>query len=189
MKLRVTPITPRSSLTKWLNYPHNSGFTLLEMIGVLLLISILCVIAAPGWLHLINISRLNTAQDEVFQALKTAQHRATLSKSIWEFGIRESIDGTVQWAIYPQATIPGSAFWNNLDPTIKLDTETTLRRVNGIHRVQFNHIGAVNGQLGRVTLSSKNSNKMKRCVIVSTLLGALRKGYDQARPRNGQFCY
>ncbi|MBF2026534.1 MAG: prepilin-type N-terminal cleavage/methylation domain-containing protein [Oscillatoriales cyanobacterium C42_A2020_001] len=171
------------------NSPSSSGFTLLEMIAVLLIIGVLCAIAAPSWLHLIDTSRLNNAQDEVLQALKTAQHRARLNKVTWEFGIRELTDGSVQWAIYSESTDSSSAAWNNLDPVIKLDSETTLRNVNGVHRIQFNHLGAVNGQLGRVTLSSKNSNNIKRCVIVSTLLGALRKGYNQTRPSNGRVCY
>lgn len=178
----------RRTSVKRPNLFSSSGFTLLEMIGVLFIIGILFAIAAPGWLHLMDTSRLNTAQDEVLQALKTAQHRARLNKATWEFGIRELADGAVQWAIYSEATNPNSAIWNTLDSAIKLDSETTFRRVGGVYRVQFNHLGAVNGQLGRVTLSSKN-NRVKRCVIVSTLLGALRQGRDHARPSNGRTCY
>uniref|UniRef100_A0A832M440 Prepilin-type N-terminal cleavage/methylation domain-containing protein n=1 Tax=Oscillatoriales cyanobacterium SpSt-402 TaxID=2282168 RepID=A0A832M440_9CYAN len=186
MKLSVTHDV---LLAKYLNRLHNKGFTLLEIIGVLLIVSVLCAIAAPGWLHLMDVSRLNTGQDEVFQALKMAQHRATLNKTTWEFGIRETTNGIVQWAVYSESTIPDSASWKNLDSSIKLDPETTVRRVRGIHRVQFNHIGAVNGQLGRITLSSKNRSQTKRCVIVSTLLGAMRRGSEHVRPNDGRFCY
>lgn len=165
-----------------------SGFTLLESLIVMAIIAIVGAIASSSWLYLMLVLNLNTAQDEVIQALRKTQQNARLNRIVWEFGIRQNSNGQVQWAIYPDGTTPESLLWKNLDSRIQLDQETSLAEVRGVYRVQFNHLGAVNGQLGRVTLSSKNSGRTKRCVIVSTLLGAIRTGSDKATAVNNKYC-
>ncbi|MDX2240753.1 MAG: prepilin-type N-terminal cleavage/methylation domain-containing protein [Leptolyngbyaceae cyanobacterium bins.302] len=169
----------------------GGGFTLLESLVVVLLIGILVAIATPSWLGLMNGMNLNIATDEIHQAIQTAKHSARLNRSGWEFNIRQTANEEVQWAIYPSRTdktVPNALVWRNLDPRIQLDLETTLAEVKGVRRVQFNHLGAVNGQLGRVALSIKGGGKSKRCVIVSTLLGALRLGHDRPKPIDGKYC-
>jgi len=166
----------------------SSGLTLLENLVVVVIIGLLAAIASPICLYLILSLKLNIAQDEVSQAIRKAQQNSRLNRIIWDFNIRQTSDGQVQWAIHPNGTPTAKVLWKNLDPQIQLDKETTLVKVQGIHRVQFNHLGAVNGQLGRVTLSSKNLGKTKRCVIVSTLLGAVRLGSDKAKAVDGKYC-
>jgi Tfp pilus assembly protein FimT len=181
--IRFSPQIARISLT---------GFTLVESLIIVLLLGILSAISAATWLTLMSALSLNAAQEEVLQAMRKAQHNARLNRVLWEFIIREAVDTQVQWAILPSTSnqlVPQDLIWRSLDPRVQLDRqETTLLKVNGVHRIQFNHLGAVNGQLGRVTLAIKGSGRSKRCVIVSTLLGALRLGSDQARPINGRYC-
>jgi hypothetical protein len=55
--------------------------------------------------------------------------------------------------------------------------------------MQFNHYGEVNGQLGRITLSTIDQADTKRCVMISTLLGAMRKGEDHVKKKDGKHCY
>jgi hypothetical protein len=95
----------------------------------------------------------------------------------------------LQWVTHQEGTTPPDSFWNSLDPNVQLDPETTLRRVRGVWRVEFNHLGRVNGQLGRITLSGKSGGRAKRCVVVSTLLGTLRKASNRTTPRDGKYCY
>jgi len=165
-----------------------SGISLLETLVVVMVIGVLVAIAAPASSHLISVMNLNTGQDQIVQAIRKAQHNARLSRRVWEFGIRQTVEGQVQWAIYPDQAGENSLTWHDLDPRLKLDAETSLRELRGIRRIQFNHLGAVNGQLGRVTLSIKGGGKTKRCVIISTLLGAIRTGSDQPRRLDGRYC-
>jgi hypothetical protein len=95
----------------------------------------------------------------------------------------------VQWSIHTVGADLTSLPWTSLESGIQIDSESTLHQSNNIYRVQFNHRGEVNGQLGRLTLSMASSPMTKRCVFVSTLLGTIRIGETRSRPDNGKFCY
>ena len=44
--------------------------------------------------------------------------------------------------------------------------------------------------LGRITLSSRNGGKAKRCIYISTLLGAIRTAKEHdTRNEEGKYCY
>jgi hypothetical protein len=103
------------------------------------------------------------------------------------------------WYLHP----PGVQ-WNNLDPNIQVSKnanakgkcETTFDQptqkcpTNGPWRVQFNPIGNTNGQLGQITLISKNGSKYQRCVYVSTLIGGIKTGKEHSKPNSSKkYCY
>lgn len=164
------------------------GFTLLELLIIVVISSVLFAIMAPGWAAFMNGQRLNGAQDSVLQAMRDAQSHAKRSHIIWQASFQDA-NGVVQWAVHPANTTPTVSAWNNLDSAIQMDAETTLQPSSSIRKVQFDHEGNVNGLLGRLTLSSKNGGKVKRCVIVSTLLGVVRTGSEQSTMQGGKYCY
>ncbi|MEQ8956666.1 MAG: type II secretion system protein [Coleofasciculus sp. C2-GNP5-27] len=167
----------------------TAGYSLLEMIIVVFMMGILSAIAAPAWLHFTNIQRLNTAQYEVYQAMQEAKRNAKLKKADWQASFREQ-DQIVQWAVHPETVTPATANWQSLDPNIRLDDETTLQSSNGIYKVEFNFKGNTPPPFGRLTLTTKQGGKAKRCVIVSTLLGTLRMAQENPKPnRDGKYCY
>lgn len=155
---------------------------------MILMSGVLAAIAAPSWIAFKDRQTLNTAQDAVFLAMRDAQTQALQTKGTWQASFREN-QSVVQFAIHSAKADPNTAAWQSLDPAVRLDTETTLRESGGVRRIQFNYRGHVNGQLGRVTLSSKNGGTTKRCVITSTLLGALRKSREQSKSVGGKSCY
>ncbi|OUL37627.1 prepilin-type N-terminal cleavage/methylation domain-containing protein [Nostoc sp. T09] len=168
---------------------QSSGFTLLELLAVILVISMLSAIAVPSWLTFVNIRRLNTAQDEVYRAMRQAQSQAKKEKLTWQTSFREN-NGIVQWAIHPASVNPANANWNDLDANVRLHEETTLQQSNGVKRIQFDYMGSVDKPpLGRITLSSKHGGKAKRCVFVSTILGAMRTSKEQTTAEDGKYCY
>ncbi len=168
----------------------QTGFTLLEITIVLAVIGILMAIATPSWLRIADQHRLISSQDKVVQAIRLSQSRAEQLGASWQTSLRE-VNSTVQVAIHPVDTSPDLTGWENLAAGIRLDVaETTLAQSNGVYRVQFNHTGRVNGQLGRFTVTGSRNSQLKQCVIISTLLGAVRRGQKQTTPDStGRYCY
>ncbi|MGQ4647667.1 prepilin-type N-terminal cleavage/methylation domain-containing protein [Lyngbya aestuarii] len=182
----------------------TAGFTFLELMVVVFMMGILSAIATPSWLGFVDRQRLNSAQDQVYWAMQEAKSKAKLQKITWQASFRE-IDGVVQWAVHParsQEFIPIGVNWNPLGTNISIDKEknkkakyeTTFdspgkKTITGPWRVQFNFHGNTNGQLGTMTLRTKHTDDVKRCVIVSTLIGTIRTGKEHAKPKDGKYCY
>ncbi|QLE44031.1 prepilin-type N-terminal cleavage/methylation domain-containing protein [Nostoc sp. C052] len=167
----------------------NSGFTLLEVLVVVVLISILATLGISNWLAFVETRRLNAAQNQVHYAMRQAQRQATKEKLTWQASFREQ-NSIVQWAVHPATVNPSNVNWNNLDSNVRLDEETTLSESNGIKQIQFDYKGSVTKPpLGRITISSKSGGKVKRCVIVSTILGAMRTAKEHTTSSNDKYCY
>ena len=190
----------------------NLGFTLIELLTVISLMAILATIAGASWRTFINSQQLNAAIDQAARAMQEAKSNAIRDGVTWQASFREGKDEdgepVTQWAVHKKSVSPDRAYWHNfnpnvriVDPDIHLDdrNETTLYRYSsgdnkGVRRIQFNHHGNTNGQLGRLTLayrhSDPNNNRRKlRCVIVSTLLGLWRKSNEQPTLDEGRYCY
>ena len=60
----------------WRVRKHNSGFTLIEMIAVVIMIGIIAAIAAPNLLGMLNRYRVDEAMRQIEGGLKEAQKQA-----------------------------------------------------------------------------------------------------------------
>jgi type II secretory pathway pseudopilin PulG len=167
-----------------------SGFTLAEVIVIVAILGILGAIATPRWLSLVSIQTLNAGQEQVFQAIRQAQSEAKRLRIVQQASFRE-INGRVQWAVHSPNQVPAANAWHTLPSGLKIDPqETTLPGSSGQYRAQFNQEGNTNSQLGRLTLLHPHGGRARRCVVVSTLIGLVRKGSEQAsHDQSGRFCY
>ncbi|WP_251955291.1 type II secretion system protein [Nostoc commune] len=171
------------------NKHSNSGFTLPEMLVIVVLVGILATLAIPNWVAFVDTRRLNTAQNEIYYAIRQAQRQATKEKLTWQASFREQ-NGILQWAVHPVTVNPSSANWNNLDANVRLDVETTLQISNGVRQIKFNYKGNIVSLPRSITISSKYGGKVKRCVYISTILGAMRTAKERPRANNeGDYCY
>jgi Tfp pilus assembly protein FimT len=185
----------------------NSGFTTLELLIIIVIIGIIFAIAYPSWLNFIERQRLNKAQNQLYLSLQSAKSNALKEKMTWQVSFREQA-GVVQWAVHIAQegnSIPTNLSWNNLDSNIQIyknpnkqgSCETTFYQTKrqcptiGPWQVQFNYKGNTNGaEMGQLTLISKNPNKYQRCVYVSTLIGGIKTGKENAKPNNSnKYCY
>jgi prepilin-type N-terminal cleavage/methylation domain-containing protein len=171
--------------------PSESGFTLLEVLVVVVMMAILSAIAIPGYLSWLRVSRLTLARDQVVMGLKKANYTARQTRLAHRFMIKNQGDRVV-WAIAPILVSESPTVeWNALPEGVQIDRETTLLKPSNqdYYTIQFSHYGEVNGQLGRVTLSPIGDDRIKRCAIVSTLLGEVRSGSEHSTLQNGKSCY
>jgi prepilin-type N-terminal cleavage/methylation domain-containing protein len=183
----------------------SQGFTLLEILIITAIIGVLAAIAVPSWIAFFERQQLNVVNDKVYQAMRQAQSIARLEKETWQASFREK-NGVVQWAVHKASLdvvqdankIP----WQAFPKFIRIDDESSLPNSGDVYRIRFNHKGCPVYNLqdtctnttirtkGRLTLSNKNGGNTKRCVIVSTLLGVLRKANEQPKAdASGKLCY
>lgn len=150
----------------------TSGFTLIELLVVILIASILAGIMAPSWLGFQTVANLNTAQDAVLQAMRQAQEQALNRRQNWQVGFRET-STQVEWANFAPG---GTPVWQLLHPNIRIAQDsTTLSQNAAVYFAEFNDKGGVSPPLGRLTLASRRGDQNRRCVVISTILGVLRK--------------
>ncbi|EDX76669.1 Prokaryotic N-terminal methylation motif domain protein [Coleofasciculus chthonoplastes PCC 7420] len=99
------------------NSPSRAqGFTLIELIVVILIIAVLSAIIAPGWLAFVNRQRVAKVNDGVFSAMQEAQREAKRTKRSYSVSFKTD-SNNLKVAVYPEGTttIPWKPLNEGLD--------------------------------------------------------------------------
>ncbi|CDN11614.1 MAG: type II secretion system protein [Richelia sp.] len=190
----------RNTWAKLLNSSDN-GFTLLEILVVIFMVSVLAANAAPSWLAFVKNQQLNKANELVFAALQEAQREAKKDKRNYSVSFRlnngvyeYSVDsGTNSWKNFTQELgIPSGEIivGTNLNTanTVTNPATVVFNNLNTTKTVTFDQMGAlalnnpstvikIVVAIPQSTNSTTPSNN-KRCAIVESLLGGMRSAKD-----------
>jgi prepilin-type N-terminal cleavage/methylation domain-containing protein len=165
---------------QFLSEQSEGGFTLIELLVVILMIGVLSAIAIPGWLGFLNRQRVNTAKNTALTLLRDAQANAKRERVLWQacfWDDGNQVLASIQPGISCQTTNAKSLITDNPKAIAFTSTFDQIPSTS-YYRVQFKYDGSVNGQLGKITFTPRNSSATKGCVFVSTLLGAMRTDKD-----------
>lgn len=183
---------------------QDTGFSLLELIVVVLIIGALAGIIAPSWLTFVNRQKVNKANDIILAALQEAQRQAKIKKLSYSVSFQTKHE-IPQIAVYPmvsQDTTPSN--WRDLGAELGiksgqllLGTNLKTSQANTANTsityasttpvtITFDYMGTVPsfGSPLKVLVavpkagSTTQPSDTKRCVILATLIGGMRTDKD-----------
>lgn len=182
------PLRLRQLLLKHLaRASSEEAFTLTEMLVVVIMVSVLFSIAAPGWFGFMNRQRVSGAKTEVLQVMREAQKLAITKRGTYNVEFS---------AATPEIYIFAGDGTNNVTP---LKTYTLGKRDGGEANVQvttlpagaantlvFNFDGSIDlddddvddslDYIYKAVVSPEGEANPRRCVVIDTLLGSMSEG-------------
>jgi prepilin-type N-terminal cleavage/methylation domain-containing protein len=156
------------------NHSSEAGFTIIELLIVIILVGIMASLTGPAFMGMINRAKVREAHTITRGALQEAQREA----------IRKSRTCTVTLASNSisanNTCLPTGT--RNFDPNISLTNNGSSLTITTI---EYNHRGVVtlpgSPPPNQVTLVvGHNSGVEQRCLVVSAPLGLIRTGIYQS---------
>ncbi|NEQ66051.1 MAG: prepilin-type N-terminal cleavage/methylation domain-containing protein [Symploca sp. SIO2D2] len=146
---------------KNLSTQSNSGFTLIEVLVVVIIIGVLSTIAAPSWLAFVNRQRVNKVNDAILSSLQDAQREARRTKTDYSASFRANVANESEVAVHRTGTPPAAAspLWKSLTADLGVNPNQVLLfsnlgganqadqkniiAANDVKTITFNYLGAL----------------------------------------------
>jgi prepilin-type N-terminal cleavage/methylation domain-containing protein len=126
-KISVNILTakPKDSLYLATN---NAGFSLVEILVVLVMLGVLAAISTPNWIAFLNRQQANKANDVVLAGIQEAQRQAKRQKLGYSISFRTD-NNIPQIAIYPKDSDP-TKLWRNLGTDVGIKSGSIVLGTN-----------------------------------------------------------
>lgn len=151
-------------LSRELSCESDRGFTLVEMLVVLIIVGVISAVASPNLLGLLNRYRVRQAKQTLVGAIKEAQRQAMRQGKVCRVSINSNSN-----------TITGTPP-DCLLSRRKIDDNITIRSniPGAIPNISFSFRGSTT-KMGTIVLSSANT-QLQECFVISLGTGIARTG-------------
>jgi type II secretory pathway pseudopilin PulG len=199
--LRETAAQSLQHLSRRSPSQGEAGFTIMELLIIIIIVGVLSAIAAPSWLSFVNQRRVNAANDFVLRSLQEAQSQAKNKKLSYSVSLIAPSGGSPALAVHPASSSPTSITdkrWKSFGQELGIkpkqiwlgtnasNVAANLKPVppNRVTAITFDYLGNAqsgNGVVIAVAAAQRNNQttplpQTNRCVAVITLLGSMRTG-------------
>jgi prepilin-type N-terminal cleavage/methylation domain-containing protein len=187
---------------------NDRGFTLTELLVVIIIAGVLAGIAAPGWLTFVDRQRLTTVRSELLLKVKEAQAKSIRTKTLQRVSIENPVDGRPTVSVLQGTKVTNATTGATTISNVGADLakKTLGGESNNSFELQvipkdavltFNYGGTVEEPkaplaglvtdannktsllMYRFTPRKNSSSGMSACLIVDTLIGAIREVTDE----------
>jgi len=150
---------------------RNYGFTLIEVITVLLLVGILAAIAAPSFLEILNRRKIENATIQARAALQEAQQEAIRRNRSCTVNVINAGELKANGKVAEHPTLQSSCLVLG-DRTLE---GVQIRRPNNLSSINFAFRGTTQST-GTIVFYIPNTYTQQQCLVIAPGLGIMRTG-------------